>query len=209
MLQTLDMKWPGAAETARTVRQQEVSPVSISDSKPNSTIEQSRSAYQIVVIGDAVMVISPNGSVVQEGDMWQVSDLLREAKHQSRQSSEDYEAMNLDWAFPKKRSECFGISRCVYAIMPTVREHTVRLPAELQSEWPNVMKIGFTKTSLTSRRTGLDGDLGGDLVVYAYAECDRPAYAEAGIHRLLSPGRVFGEWFHRDYVMGFLCGGRP
>jgi hypothetical protein len=40
MLQTLDMKWPGAAETARTLRQQEVSPVSASDSKPNSTIEQ-------------------------------------------------------------------------------------------------------------------------------------------------------------------------
>jgi hypothetical protein len=49
MLQTLDMKWPGAAETARTLRQQEVSPVSIDsvhqpDSAGNPITEHSMRA---------------------------------------------------------------------------------------------------------------------------------------------------------------------
>lgn len=180
------------------------------DSNPTPTTEQPAPAYRIVVTGDLVEVIDRTGSLVKEGDLWMVSDLLRDAKRQLRQRSEDEAALSLEWDFPTSRYACFGIQRCVYAIMPTGRDYTVNVPAELQPHWPNVIKIGYTATSLMSRRTSLDAVFGGGLVVYAYAECDQPNRAEAGLHRVLAEWRITGEWFHRDYVMGFLeAGGVP
>ena len=177
---------------------------------PNPHITQTESttqAYQIIVSGELVEVVGPNGDRVAERDLWIVADLLRDAQSQQRRESEDGAADLLSWVFPSRKYDCFGIQRCVYAIAPTVAESTPRLPMALRPYWPHVVKIGYTATSLMARRTNLDYQFGGSLVVVAYAECDQPGLAEAGLHRKFSEWHVFGEWFDRRLVEENIAGG--
>jgi hypothetical protein len=178
------------------------------NSSPKTTTEQSlKRIYRLIVDGDHVTVIGDNGRPIPIHEFDEMGILLRRARAQARDTEQIMQANALRWKFPSKRSHIYAVGSCVYVITPTATNYTDKLPSELRRVWPNVAKIGYTQTSLTGRCSTLARQFGGGLTVYAFAYSNHPAEAESGMHAILTDAHVHGEWFDRDYVMGYLAGG--
>lgn len=158
----------------------------------------------------SVKVVSEGGNsaALEYGDF--LARAIKVARTQERWRCENEVAENLCWQAVAADHTYPTVLSAVYVAAPSTGALPGdRVPDAIRAHWPNVAKVGFTGGYIHSRHSSLMSYFGCRLDMLAYAQTPLPDSAECGVHRLLSPFRLAGEWFRLRETWDRLVPAKP